>query len=105
MSESNHRVTYGLAGPRTALAWDRTALAAAALAALIVKVGIAQDRRLDLVAGAAWLATGAVTLLVSRRRVLPAEEGEARAASPGSVAVVAALTTTAALLTIVALLL
>jgi uncharacterized membrane protein YidH (DUF202 family) len=105
MNEPNHRRIYGLAGPRTALAWDRTALAAAALAALIVKVGIAQDRRLDLVAGAAWLATGAVSLLVPRRRVLPPEEGTARVASPGSVAVVAAFTTAAALLTIVALLL
>ncbi len=104
MSEPNHRVTYGLAGPRTALAWDRTALAAAAMAALIVKVGIAQDRRVDLVAGAAWFASGVVTFVVSRRRVLPAEEGHARPATIGSVALVAAFTAAAALLTIAALL-
>ena len=43
----------GTARPRTRLALDRTALSAAALAVLLVKLGVEHGRRLEVLAGCA----------------------------------------------------
>jgi Domain of unknown function (DUF202) len=86
----------GSARERTELAWNRTALSAGALAALLLKVGIDHSRPLDVLAGAsAVLAAATIAGL-----------GQTRARWLGNQRVVIAgvtlLVTLTALLTVVA---
>jgi Domain of unknown function (DUF202) len=58
---------HGAARRRTWLAWNRTALAAAGFAALAWRIGLAQDRPLDLAAALAAAVAAVVMVLVGRR--------------------------------------
>jgi uncharacterized membrane protein YidH (DUF202 family) len=58
----------GGAGERTSLAWSRTALAAAGYAALALRIGLAQQRALDLATATTAGLTAAVVWMAARRR-------------------------------------
>lgn len=89
----------GLAGPRTTLAWDRTALSAAGLGALLLKFGIDRGIVVEMVAGvAALLAAGVLAFGLPHKRL--AHPGS-RASSGGSLLAVAGLVLLAAVLTVV----
>jgi uncharacterized membrane protein YidH (DUF202 family) len=93
----------GRSGPRTQLAWDRSALSAAALGALLLKLGVEHDVGVEIVAGAVALLLSATLALGVRRQRLPTHETGPRASSGRSLAVVAVLTSSTAALTLIAL--
>ncbi|MGI8882012.1 MAG: DUF202 domain-containing protein [Jatrophihabitans sp.] len=91
----------GLAGPRTTLAWDRTALSAAGLGALLLKFGIDRGIVVEMIAGvAALLAAGVLAFGLPHKR-MSHREMASRASSGGSPLVVAGLILIAAVLTVV----
>jgi hypothetical protein len=86
----------GTAAQRSRLAWDRTALAAAALAGLLLKVGIDRSRTADIVAG---VGAGLFAAAIAVQGQLRSRSGHCTTA----VVCTAALINVVALLTIVAL--
>lgn len=81
---------------RTVLAWNRTALTAFGLGALLIKVGLDRQLWFEVLAGTAVLAA-AIVLTVGDR-------GGRRSLASGAVAAIAGLVAVAAALTVLALL-
>ncbi len=91
----------GLAGPRTTLAWDRTALSAGGLGALLLKFGIDRGIAVEVIAGvAALLAAGVLGFGLPHQR-LSHPDADARVSSGRSLVVVAGLVVITAVLTTV----
>jgi hypothetical protein len=88
----------GLAPERTWLAWDRTALSAAALAAVLIKVGVAHSRPADVVAGGCAVVTAVVIGLTGRARARSLSAYTAVLACTGLVSLTAVLTVVALIL-------
>lgn len=83
----------GVSGPRTQLAWDRTALSAAALGAVSVKLGISHDIVVEIIAGALSLVMATTLALAVRQRASPHDERHATVISARATRAVAALAT------------
>ena len=90
----------GLAGPRTALAWRRTALSEAAVAVLLLRDGLTHTRPIEFVAAAFGLAAAASAEVVARREP---HRGGLAAPPAVAIAVLAALTVIMSALAVAAL--
>ena len=89
------RAPSGLQHERTVLAWSRTALSAAVLAILSLKVGFAQHSPVTIASGAADV-VAAAAMLHGRRRRLAHSDRPPRSMAPSTAILVAIMCVIAA---------
>ncbi len=95
----------GLAGERTALAWNRTALAGAVTATFVVRWGLVRDEWLLTASGVVLLVGAGLTTLEARRRRrrIDLAAGTSPVVDPPAMAVLSGLVVGAALVVLAAL--
>jgi Domain of unknown function (DUF202) len=91
----------GLAGPRTALAWHRTALSEGVVAVLLLRDGLTHGHPVEFVAAAFALAAGVAAEVVSRR---DPHRGGLAAPPAGAIAVLSVLTVITSVLALLSVL-